>query len=289
MKIQVEPGKYVVAVSGGVDSVCLLNMLSKQENLELVVAHFDHGIRKDSQHDRLFVEGLAHEHGLAFEYAAGKLGPKASEAAARAARYQFLEGVKTKHWAHAVVTAHHQDDLIETAIINLLRGTGRKGLTSLMPREGIVRPLLHLTKAELLHYAKQNNLQWREDSTNRETKYLRNYVRHEILPKFSEQQRQRLLAIVREQKAVNDQLDELLPVRAETLDRRWFTGLPHDVAKEVMASWLRLQGLREFDAPTIERAVVGAKTAHAGKKVALKKGLFLEAGKDFLALKQPER
>jgi tRNA(Ile)-lysidine synthetase-like protein len=131
MKIQLPKGRYVVAVSGGVDSVVLLDALSKLPNLELVVAHLDHGIREDSIEDRRFVASLAASYGLVFEYGEGRLGSGASEATAREARYNFLRGVKMKHDAKAIITAHHQDDLIETAILNMLRGTGRKGLTSL--------------------------------------------------------------------------------------------------------------------------------------------------------------
>src|SRR5437764_343012 len=126
-----KPGKYVVAVSGGVDSVALLDMLARSDDLKLVVAHFDHGIRKDSAKDRKFVEDLAKNYDLPFVYEEGHLGSGTSEAVARGARYDFLHRVKKSHGAQAIITAHHQDDVLETAIINLLRGTGRKGLTSL--------------------------------------------------------------------------------------------------------------------------------------------------------------
>lgn len=289
MKVNIEPGQYVVAVSGGVDSAALLNMLSNEKGLELVVAHFDHGIREESGRDRVFVQQLAKRYGLPFEYAEGKLGPNTSEATAREARYAFLRRVQEKYGAQAIITAHHQDDLIETAIINLLRGTGRKGLTALGSQAGIVRPSLHVPKQEILAYAKRHKLEWREDSTNTDTKYLRNYVRNELLPKFSGQQKQRLLQIIQDQKAVNAELDKLLQLDVEKLDRKWFIGLPHDVAEEVMAGWLRAQGIREFDRPTIERMVVGAKTAMPGKYIALKKDQYLEVKYNILALRHLER
>ena len=291
MELKLPEGTYVVAVSGGVDSVVLLDVLSKQKNLVLVVAHYDHGIRKDSSEDRRFVEALAKHYGLPFEYAEGKLGAKTSEAAARAARYKFLEGVKNKHKTDAVITAHHQDDLLETAIINMLRGTGRKGLTSLSSGSSIVRPLLGLTKHELLEYAKANKLDWHEDSTNSDTKYLRNYVRHNIVAKLTAEQRRKLMQIIESQRSVNAQLDALLlpQVESRELQRSWFAGLPHEVAREAMAAWLRANGLREFDKATIERAVVSAKTALPGKQVPIKKDVFLEVKKANLALRYPER
>jgi tRNA(Ile)-lysidine synthetase-like protein len=101
-------GRYVVAVSGGVDSVALLDILRQQTGLELIVAHFDHGIRKDSCQDRLLVEQLAKRYGLTFVYEEAKLGPRTSEETARRARYAFLNKVMREHQAVAIVTAHHQ-------------------------------------------------------------------------------------------------------------------------------------------------------------------------------------
>src|SRR6185436_20114617 len=127
MKISVRPGKYVVAVSGGVDSMVLLDLLRQKPKLELVVAHFDHGIREDSAQDRKLVQRIAKAYGLPFVHAKGNLGPKAGEALAREARYAFLRQVQADHDAKAIITAHHQDDMLKTAIMNLLRGTGRRG------------------------------------------------------------------------------------------------------------------------------------------------------------------
>lgn len=158
-----KPGKYVVAVSGGVDSMALLDLLQAHGDYELVVAHLDHGIRSDSGEDRQLVEQAAEAVGLPFFYKEAKLGAGTSEAAARKVRYAFLNKIKTKQGAAAIITAHHQNDVLETAIINIIRGTGRKGLTSLGSNE-IVRPLLNVSKAALIQYAKKHNLQWREDS-----------------------------------------------------------------------------------------------------------------------------
>ncbi|HET7320490.1 MAG TPA: tRNA lysidine(34) synthetase TilS [Candidatus Saccharimonadales bacterium] len=285
MEVEVKPGTYIVAVSGGVDSVVLLHMLRRQKLLSLVVAHFDHGIRADSAADRQFVQSLAEKYGLPFEYEKGRLGAGASEALAREARYKFLRKVKENYGADAIITAHHQDDLIETAIINLLRGTGRKGLSSLSSRGDIIRPLLSFPKKDLVQYAKSRRLDWREDSTNSDTKYLRNYVRHVIVPKISASQREKLLHIISSQRSVNTELDKLLAHKLEpTIDKKWFAALPYAEASEVMAAWLRAQDVHEFERKTIERAVVGAKTATPGRRIAVKKGLAIEVGKEKLAL-----
>src|SRR5437870_1107332 len=109
----------------------LLDLLAKKPNVKLIVAHFDHGMRPDSEKDRQFVQVVTEKYGLPFVFSEGRLGPKASEATARTARYKFLEKTKKAEGAKTIITAHHQDDVLETAIINLLRGTGRRGLTAL--------------------------------------------------------------------------------------------------------------------------------------------------------------
>lgn len=283
-------GKYVVAVSGGVDSVALLDVLRTESEIELVVAHFDHGIREDSEQDRLLVQELAKSYELPFAYEEGHLGEGASEAAARVARYDFLRKAMTEHQAQAIVTAHHQDDVLETAIINLLRGSGRKGLTSLSSQDGLFRPLLGVSKQELIAYAKDQGLRWREDSTNSDETYLRNYVRHRLLSKFDETARAKLLEVITDLRETNDELDTLLvnELRNQSdfgvINRKWFIGLPHAVAREVLASWLRLHELRSFDSQTLERLVVAAKVAPAGKQFPVLGGHSMVVKIDNLAL-----
>lgn len=292
MDIELEPGKYVAAVSGGIDSVVLLDIMRGLPDVGLVVAHFDHGIRKDSAADREFVRNLAAEYGLPFEYAEGRLGPDASEATARAARYDFLEKTRQKYAADAIVTAHHQDDVLETAIINLLRGTGRKGLSALADRPGVRRPLLGVSKSEITGHARKRGLEWREDSTNADQTYLRNYVRHSLLPRFDEPARQQLLGLIRRARDNNHELDHFLAGQLgdqDGLDRRWLTSLPHDAALEVMAAWLRRQGIRDFDRKTLERLVVAAKTGRHGQHFDVRRGAVMEVGKDGLALAVAER
>src|ERR1700693_5976581 len=176
--LSLKPGKYVLAVSGGVDSVVLLDLLCKNQGLDIIVAHFDHGIRQDSARDREFVQALTRGYKLPFVLGQAKLGPNASEETARETRYEFLYGVVKKTKSKGLITAYHQDDVIETAIINLLRGTNRKGLSSRLSSDKIFRPMLEIPKSDLLAYAKANKLDWHEDLTNLDTTYLRNYIRH---------------------------------------------------------------------------------------------------------------
>lgn len=272
MKVDIKPGRYIVAVSGGVDSVVLLDLLYnelKNPKKDLIVAHFDHGIRADSAKDRKFVEGLARRYGLEFFYEEGRLGPEASEALAREKRYEFLKEVKSKTGADAIVTAHHKDDVVETVIINILRGTGRKGLSSLSSRPGIIRPLLDFSKKQIADYAKRNNLVWREDATNQDERYLRNYVRHNLVGKLSDEQKNKLLKISSESKAVNEEIDILLTelfLDKGEISRELFASLSHSLCAEIIAGWLRKEGL-SFNKKTVEQIVVGLKTAKQGKEI----------------------
>src|SRR5437868_6802867 len=147
-------GKYVLAVSGGADSMALLDLMATaagEHGYELVVGHFDHGLRPDSSADRRFVQGEAARHGLDFIYHEAHL-RRASEAAARDARYAWLEQGRAKSGAASIVIAHHQDDLIETSLLNLARGIGRRGLAP-MQKSAPLRPLLQLSRAQLRSYA----------------------------------------------------------------------------------------------------------------------------------------
>lgn len=295
MKLVIQPGKYVVAVSGGVDSMVLLHMLTQQKASELIVAHYDHGIRDDSAEDRQLVEETAASYGLPFAYEEGELGSNASEAAARSARYDFLERVRVGHNAAAIITAHHQDDLLETAILNLLRGTGRKGLTSLGSGTQIIRPLLAIPKADLISYAKQHGLAWHEDSTNAGDAYARNYVRHQLIPRLSSDTRQQLISVLTQAQTINQDLDaDLAALLASlstenTLDRHLFNELPHGVAREVLASWLRRQGIADFDRKTLERVTIAAKTKAPGARVDVLHDTSLLVTEGQLALRVCER
>jgi tRNA(Ile)-lysidine synthase len=283
MKVDVSPGKYVVAVSGGVDSVVLLDLLVKQPDLELVVAHFDHGIRADSTEDRLLVATLSHKYGLTYEFTEGKLSSGVSENQARQARYDYLRQVCRKHGATEVILAHHQDDAVETLAFNVLRGTKRKGMSSLQSKDGILRPLMGYTKEEIYDYAQRNNLRWREDSTNREEKYTRNWIRRKLLPRLSPKQKRELTESYDKAKSRNKVLDEAVEAQLEELasgqglDRRQFVALPYSVACEIMAAWLRRNNVPDIDRRMIDQLVVSVKTLPPGKKISL--------GSQFLSIK----
>ncbi len=280
----------MVAVSGGVDSMVLLDVVRQLPGVLLTVAHFEHGIRADSDEDRKLVEQTAKRYSLPFAYEHGNLGPNASEARARTARYDFLRRVQQQTGAAAILTAHHRDDVLETAIFNLLRGTGRKGLAPLGPNAGPIRPFTHIYKKELMAYARKHHIAWREDSTNSDETYTRNYIRHTIIPRLNEQQKQLLTAHIsraeQSNQVIDRLLDALLAPTENQLARGWFIMLPHQVAREVMATWLRQNGCRDFDRKEIERLVTAAKVALPGKTSDINRDLLLHIGKDSLEIRR---
>ncbi len=290
MNIKVEPGKYVAAVSGGVDSMVLLNLMARQPRVKLTVAHFDHGIRDNSKDDRLFVQEAAKQLKLPFIYSEGKLGKAASEAKARQARYKFLQSVRKSAGANAVATAHHQNDAIETALINLLRGSGRKGLSPLKNQDYIIRPMLSWPKHIIINYACTKNIPWREDPTNQDTKYLRNHVRHNILANLNTSQKLELIKHLEKLGVLNDEIDAALVNQlhlqpaAKELDRQWFIMLPHQQAVELMAMWLRCHDIASFDTKLLEKLVTNAKTLKTGKKFDVNKAHQIKIEKTNLAL-----
>lgn len=295
MRIAVPGGTYVLAVSGGVDSMVLLDLLRQKPAVKLIVAHYDHEIRQDSADDRKFVQAVAHKHKLPFVHANGGLGPEASEAKARQARYKFLDNVKTASGAKAVITAHHQGDLLETAIINILRGSGRTGLTSLKSSHKIVRPLLDFEKEQIREYARNHALAWREDPSNADTKYTRNYIRTNILTKFSDGERAQLAILLDRLATINQELDRhisgLLHAQPalDILDRAWFIHLPHDIAKEVVHAWLTKRGVRNITKKSVEKLVASMKTGRPGQKIDVDLRHVLLIKRHILALGRVER
>lgn len=262
----------VVAVSGGVDSVVLLDLLANSQfptlNLRLIVAHFDHGIRDDSAQDARFVADLAHQYGMQFETKREQLGAGASEDVARKRRYAFLRSVAEKYDA-PIVTAHHMNDCAETIAINLLRGTGWRGV-AVLASDDIVRPLLGRTKTEIIAYAKKHQLKWREDSTNASDAYLRNRLR----PLLTDDDLVRQLAALRSQQVqlrdgIEDALD-LLDLRAP-FERYFFTMIDVSVAHEC----LRRITHRALTRPQQQAALLAIATYRAGQKYEAGAGVTL--------------
>lgn len=192
------PGSRVLtAVSGGCDSICLLHLLwTKREEwgLEVSAAHYEHGIRGEaSLRDAAFVEDFCRARGIPCAVEHGDVPAFAREQglgieeAARRLRYAFLEHTADQLGCDRIATAHNADDNAETMLLNLVRGSGLRGLGGIPPVRGrIVRPLLRVTRQEIEEYLRENGLPHVEDASNADERYRRNRLRQRVLPVLRE-------------------------------------------------------------------------------------------------------
>ncbi|MDP5092936.1 MAG: tRNA lysidine(34) synthetase TilS [Polaribacter sp.] len=185
--------KLLLAISGGLDSVVLMH-LCNQLKLNIYLAHCNFKLRnQESDLDEGFVIKLSQLSSnqiftTFFETAlVAKKKQISIQIAARELRYNWFQELAQKHQFDVILTAHHLDDSLETFLIHLTRGSGLEGFTGIPSTNGnIIRPLLPFSRAEILEYAIENNLEWREDSSNATTKYLRNNIRHQVIPILKE-------------------------------------------------------------------------------------------------------
>ena len=210
----------ILALSGGIDSMVLADLLLKSK-ADFVVAHCNFHLRgEESNGDEQFVREFAERNALRlfvkhFETEAfAKQQGISIEMAARDLRYAWFEELRQQLGYDKIVVAHHADDQAETFFINLLRGAGLRGLKGMQPQNGdIIRPLLWASREQIHQYAVENNITWREDHTNAETIYLRNKIRNQLLPAFDElhpEARQGLYKSMEHLSAENELYRELL-------------------------------------------------------------------------------
>jgi len=246
--------RAVVAVSGGTDSRVLLDLLlatAAHHQLELIVAHADHGIHPDSAEIASRVRRLAEEAGLKTEVGQLALGAGAGETVAREARYAFLERVRRDRGAEWIIAAHHADDQVETVLMRALKGSGPAGLAAMADRDGVlVRPLLPFRRAELEEYARLRGLDPWEDPANLDPRFLRNWLRHDLLPVLRERLPgvdDDLLRLSRQAAADRTGWDQLLRT-TPALDWR----------PEAVGGSLSIDGLLAWDGPLALRVIAAA-------------------------------
>lgn len=183
--------RIISAVSGGADSVALLWLLKNSNNFEVIAAHAEHGIRgKASTDDAEFVVSLCRKLGI--ECVVEHLNVlertergESTEMGARRLRYEFLERICTERMGAGVALGHNRDDVAETFLLNLFRGSGVRGLSGIPVRRGVFfRPLLRFSHAELCNLLRSQGIEWREDATNLENDYLRNRIRNIFIPQI---------------------------------------------------------------------------------------------------------
>ncbi|MEQ1856836.1 MAG: tRNA lysidine(34) synthetase TilS [Longimicrobiales bacterium] len=296
-------GRWVVAVSGGLDSVVLLHLLrfGVEARSKLVVAHFDHAMRPESVEDGHWVEGLARSWGL--EVRVGRaLHPPSTEAEAREARYGFLDEVRRELGASLVLTAHHADDQAETVLFRALRGAGRAGLAGMaVRRDFLLRPLLGIWREELEAYAQAHRLSWRVDDTNASMAYARNALRHRVIPDIerlvapgARRALVRLADLAREdESAWRSVLPFLLaPLHLEeeggalTANRAALLTLEPPVRARVLRALVARMG-GSLDESATRRAVGFVAVGGSGQSIDLGRGLTLRRDLDRLAISAP--
>jgi tRNA(Ile)-lysidine synthase len=198
--------KIVIAVSGGCDSMALLHFfvsIRHKDHVSLVVAHIHYGLRgSDSDADARLVSEYCEKNNLEVFVHRVKNAPR-DEASLRNIRFRFFESVRERTHSDVIALAHHRDDQVETVLLRLLRGSGRQGLSAMRTkRDAIIRPFLFVSRADIRAYAQMENIPFREDGSNFETKYLRNRVRNELLPSIRSR--------------INPNIDETLENAAKT-------------------------------------------------------------------------
>lgn len=273
-----EQQTLIVAVSGGVDSVVMLDRLIASDPRRLIVAHVDHGIREESGDDEAFVRMLADNYGCKFVSTRLHLGSDASEDRARQARFAWLESIRETYGAEAIATAHHQDDILETIMINLTRGTGWRGLCSLRETSRRHRPLLGWNKAQIIDYAISHRLAWREDRTNDTLRYLRNRIRHLVIPRLTAEARSGLLDLYDSQVKLRQEIDVevaalgLVGERSQ-VDRYSLIMVEENIAIELLRVWLG----EPLEQTRLRDLLLFAKTARVGSKWSFDRERFIVA------------
>lgn len=269
--------RYLVGVSGGVDSVVLLHALHTLGYRRLVVVHVNHGLRgRASGHDAVFVRHLvAH---LDYQLETTRVDVRALattnrlsiETAAREARRKFFGQVAQRYRCPRLFLAHHADDQVETVLMNLFRGSGTGGLGGMRvlshqcmegKRLAVLRPLLGVTRDELIAYAEGEGIRYREDASNTDAQFLRNRVRHELIPflgeTFGRDIRGAILRLAVQCQAESDCLDGLVAVTAEeeTLAVAEVRALPLALQRRLLHRWLRARGVEDLSFDVVEKAL----------------------------------
>jgi tRNA(Ile)-lysidine synthase len=288
----------VVALSGGADSVALtaaLAALRRRRGFELVAAHLDHALRPGSAEDAAFCHELCASLAVPLHAGTARVRARAGdekgglEQAARRERYSFLRRVKDDEGAVAIAVAHTQDDQAETLLLRLLRGSGPSGLASMRLASGdLLRPLLAVSRREVVAYLRERRLAWREDETNADPAYARNRVRHELLPyleqRFNPRVREALARtadLIAEEASYMSGVAERALAKAATregdalvLDRRALAGLPVAVARATLRlALLETGGLANVDGGHVERLLRLARSpAPSGRRLPLPGG-----------------
>ncbi len=254
------PGSRVLcAVSGGADSVCLLHLVRSLPDVECLCAHYDHALREDSGEDARFVEALCAQWGVPFVTERGNVAARCRrtgesvETAARELRYDFLFRAAAELGADLIATAHNKTDNAETVLMHLARGSGLRGLCGIPERRGIiVRPLLHVSRADILACLDEGGIPHREDPTNAQDDCARNYARHHVLPAMealhpgaAENIDRLTRSLTEDETFLRSLAEEWLASQGEELSVPALLALPRPVAARALRLWTGADLTRE--------------------------------------------
>lgn len=299
----------LAAVSGGPDSVALAHVLADL-GYRVELAHFDHQTRGgESAADAHFVETLAKELGAPFHLrsedveTAAAASPLSFEEYARERRYLFLIETALARECHAIATGHHADDQAETVLMRVLRGTAPRGLGGIPPstqRDGfaVVRPMIRVRRADILRYLEEHGHAFREDMSNFELGFLRNRIRHSLMPQLTREYNPRLVEALNRLADIQRAENALLQTLAEQFERQCLRG-QGTIAREAFAAGHRALQRRlvlslawrygvEPDFEHVERAIAFIVEAAPVKQFDLGGGIRLTAGPDSVTLARHE-
>ncbi len=247
--------KIGVALSGGVDSMVMLNLL-KNAGANIVAINVEHGIRGSaSKRDSRFVKSYCKRHEiecLSFTVDSPQYAVENNmsvELAARTLRYQIFDSLLEEKKVDVIALAHHLNDQVETVLMRIFRGTGIKGIRGIIDRDGYVHPMLSFTKAEIRDYAVAHRIPYKEDATNFDSEYTRNYIRHEIIPHIKSRFPSFEQAVWKLAKSAEEIEDYMLSEVVKANFKEEEASLPIEVldlhpalAKKTIAETLRLLG-----------------------------------------------
>ena len=280
--------KLILAVSGGVDSMALLAMYKQAD---IVVAHIDHGTRKSSAEDADFVRRKCQELGVKFYETKLGLGEGVSEELARKKRYDFLKIIQEKEGGY-LCTAHHLDDVVESIAINLIRGTGWRGLTPFYGDE-LVRPFIisKMWKRDVLKFAGEQNICFRQDPTNYEADYLRNRVR-EKMTELDETTRVSIIELFEKQNELRGKIEKLVTELAKQTvvgknfhKKEIFLAADEKVALEVLREICLMHGY-SLTRKQLGDFLAAIKTYAPHKKFNLPKNHFVTILKNYIMFEE---
>ena len=294
--------KIIVGVSGGSDSVCLLDLISKIQKTyknKIIVAHLNHSLRNESKKDEGFVKNLAQKYGYLFVSVENdvssfqKKNKLSLEEASRKLRYTFFKDQTIKFNTKKIILAHHKDDQAETVILNFLRGASLRGLAGMQENDylkinkvrlNLIRPLLNFSKKEILSYCKTNKLKYVFDKSNDDLSFSRNKIRAKLLPLLEKEYNSNLKETIFKNAKNILELENYISTKSKNYIQKIIITKDESIIKVDLKRWLKIDdalkpfvfmnlmtklGKNSFDSKNITRAIDFIKNGKTGKKIEL--------------------